>query len=170
MRNWTPVTEGLGFEFTPTLKPLEPFRDSMTVISGLNVAKNAGASLHSQGQHALAHRRASEGCSGSSRSSCRNFDGPSRGEEFGQDTQFSSLEVSLEPNDFVGSCDPGFSCAYINTVSWRGPTTPLPMEHNPRVVFEQLFGDAGTTDAAARWHEFERTRACSTRCWKRRIG
>ena len=64
----------------------------------------------------------------------------------GEHTQLASLELSLEGRDFAGSCDVGYSCAYSNTISWSSPTTPLPMEHNPRVVFERLFGDTGSTD------------------------
>ena len=70
--------------------------------------------------------------------------------EFGRETQLASLELAIEGRDLAGSCDIGFSCAYTNTISWRGPTTPLPMENNPRVVFERMFGDSGSTDRAAR--------------------
>src|SRR5262249_45770241 len=70
--------------------------------------------------------------------------------QLGRDTQLSSLELSLDSRDFAGSCDVGFSCAYTNTISWRDPSTPLPVENDPRVVFERLFGDSGTTDPAAR--------------------
>ena len=67
----------------------------------------------------------------------------------GKDTPLLSLELALEPNYLVGNCDNGYSCVYRNTISWRTPTTPLPMEVNPRVVFERLFGDGGTPGAAA---------------------
>jgi hypothetical protein len=67
----------------------------------------------------------------------------------GNDTQFASLELSLDSREAVGSCDPGYSCAYANTLSWRTPTTPLPMENDPRVVFERLFGGNESTDKAA---------------------
>ena len=82
----------------------------------------------------------------------------------GEHTQLASLELALEGRDFAGSCDVGYSCAYSNTISWSSPTTPLPMEHNPRVVFERLFGDGGSTDPgrAAGAHP-ARTAACSTR-------
>ena len=70
--------------------------------------------------------------------------------ELGRETQLASLELALEGRDLAGSCDIGFSCAYTNTISWRGATTPLPMENDPRVVFERLFGDRGSTDRAAR--------------------
>ena len=63
-----------------------------------------------------------------------------------EQTQLASLELAIEGRDLAGSCDSGFSCAYTNTIAWRGPTTPLPMENNPRVVFERMFGDSGSTD------------------------
>ena len=66
--------------------------------------------------------------------------------ELGQQTQLASLELSLDTTEFAGACDAGFSCAYTNTLCWRGPTTPLPMENDPRAVFERLFGDSGSTD------------------------
>ena len=69
---------------------------------------------------------------------------------FAKDTQLASLELGLEDNDLTGACDVGFSCAYINTLSWRSPTTPLPVENNPRALFERLFGDSDTTDKDAR--------------------
>ena len=68
----------------------------------------------------------------------------------GQDTPFPSLEIATE--DFstsIGACDTGYSCIYMNTISWAGPTSPLPMETNPRVVFERMFGGPGTRGAAA---------------------
>ena len=66
----------------------------------------------------------------------------------GQDTQLASLELSLESSEPVGACDPGYSCAYTNTLCWRSATTPLPMENDPRVVFERLFGASQSTDPA----------------------
>ena len=70
--------------------------------------------------------------------------------ELGKSTQLASLELGLESPSLAGGCDSGYSCAYTNTVSWRGPTTPLPVEVNPRAVFERLFGDGESTDPAAR--------------------
>ena len=72
------------------------------------------------------------------------------GRVLGRETQLATLELAIDGRDFAGSCDDGFSCAYTNTISWANDTTPLPMENNPRVVFEQLFGDSGTTDKAIR--------------------
>src|SRR5260370_41505194 len=70
--------------------------------------------------------------------------------EMGKKTQFASLELSLDPPFNAGVCEPSFTCAYLNTLCWRTPTTPLPMEDKPRALFERLFGDSQTTDAAAR--------------------
>jgi hypothetical protein len=70
--------------------------------------------------------------------------------ELGRYTQLASLEVGLESSESAGTCSSGFSCAYTSTISWRTPTTPLPMEHDPRVVFERMFGDSGSTNADAR--------------------
>ena len=67
----------------------------------------------------------------------------------GQETQLASLELSLESAERAGSCDPGYSCTYANTLCWSSPTTPLPMASDPRAVFERLFGTSGTTDPAA---------------------
>src|SRR5439155_13218709 len=68
----------------------------------------------------------------------------------GQETQLPSLELGLEVTDLAGACDVGFSCAYVNTLCWSSPTRPLPMENNPRAVFERLFGDSDSTDGSAR--------------------
>jgi hypothetical protein len=70
--------------------------------------------------------------------------------EFGKYTQVASLEVGLETPEVVGACESAYGCAYYNTISWRNESTPLPMENRPRAIFERLFGDAGTTDAATR--------------------
>jgi hypothetical protein len=70
--------------------------------------------------------------------------------DLSRETQLASLELNLDARDFAGSCDAGYSCAYTNTIAWRSATTPLPMENNPRVVFERLFGGDETTDRAAR--------------------
>jgi hypothetical protein len=150
MSQWTPATEGVGFEFSPTLKSLEPFRDAVRVISGLNVSENAGASLHSRASTrwltGVPPREIQSQAGVAAEVSMDQI----AARAIGHHTPLPSLEVALEPNDFAGSCDPGFSCTYVNTIAWRGPRTPLPMEHNPRVLFERLFGESGTTDPAAR--------------------
>ena len=69
---------------------------------------------------------------------------------FGRETQLASLELTTESPEFGGTCDTGFACVYTNTLSWRGPMTPLPMQDNPRLVFERMFGDGGSTDPGVR--------------------
>ena len=150
MDAWTPTSDGRDFTFPTTLASLEPFRESVTVVSGLNVAKNAGASLHSRASTRwLTGVPPREGQTQAAVYAGASMDQIAAA-SIGGETQFGSLESALELNDFAGSCDPGFSCAYVTTISWRSPTTPLPMEHNPRALFERLFGDQGTTDPAAR--------------------
>jgi hypothetical protein len=79
--------------------------------------------------------------------------------ELGKKTQLASLEIGLDTPTLAGGCDSGYSCAYTNTISWRGPTTPMPMEMNPRALFERLFGDGDSTDAKARLASFKEQRS-----------
>jgi hypothetical protein len=78
--------------------------------------------------------------------------------ELAKETQLASLELGIESNAMLGTCDGGSSCAYTNTIAWRTPTTPLPVERDPRAVFERLFGTSGSTDQAARMARIERDR------------
>ena len=146
MEYWTPTAEGTAFELTPILQPLAPFRDQLLVLSGLSAVRGGGA-------HASASTRFLTG------TPSKKGEYDLRGDismdqvaakELSQYTQLASLELALDGRESAGSCDAGYSCAYTNTISWRGATTPLPMENNPRAVFEQLFGDSGSTDTAAR--------------------
>ena len=143
---WTPATEGAGFEFKPIMKPLEPFRDHLRVVSGLN-------GVVSTGVHAGASTRFLTAVAATKSDSelvaAVSMD-QIAARQLGQQTQLASLELALEGRDFAGSCDIGYSCGYTNTISWRTPTTPLPMENDPRAVFERLFGEGGTTDAQVR--------------------
>ena len=138
---WTPKTVGAGFEFSPILKPLESLRDSVVVVSGLD--RPAG------GTHAVSTATWLTGSS-PKRTEAEDFiAGISLdqviAQEIGRDTVFPSLEISTEDQaGYIGACDVGYSCTYMSTISWKGPTTPLPMERNPRVVFERLFGRPGT--------------------------
>jgi len=147
MEHWTPTGDGTAFEFSPILRPMAPFRDRTLVLTGLNPGPGGGA-------HAGASTKFLTGVAGRMTDGAEIHSGTSidqlLGKELGQYTQLSSLELALDGRDFAGSCDAGFSCAYTNTISWRTPTTPLPMENNPRVVFERLFGDSGSTDPAVR--------------------
>ncbi len=157
MEYWTPAVEGTAFEFTPILKPLEPFRDRLLVLSGLD---NTGAISRSGsgGGHARAAGAFMTGIEPLQTTSSSRLDlGISMDQiiakAIGQETPLPSLELGLEGSDTVngvGTCDLGFNCAYQNTMAWSSPSTPLPVEANPRVVFERLFGSIDSTDPAER--------------------
>jgi hypothetical protein len=158
MQQLTPKTVGTGFEFTPILKPLEPFRDSLLIVTNLT-RSHPGSQF---GDHAVSAAGFLTGV------------WPKRTEaedvlantsidqvvarQIGQDTPLPSLEVATEDfTGYVGGCSPGFSCAYLNTISWSTPSTPLPMEINPRAVFERLFGATGTSAERLARSEKERS-------------
>ncbi len=147
MEHWTPTTEGTGFDFPTILQPLEPFRDHLQVLSGMH-------GVASEGPHARASTRFLTGVpskpdDGSDLQASISMD-QIAGRVLGRETQLASLELALDGRDFAGSCDDGFSCAYTNTIAWANEHTPLPMENNPRAVFERLFGDTGSTDPVVR--------------------
>ena len=145
MNHWTPTREGSGFDFPKILQPLEPFRDSIQVLSGMH-------GVDGEGPHARAATRFLTGVAAQPDNGSYLRAGPSMdqiaGRAQGHETQLATLELALDGRDFAGSCDDGFSCAYTNTIAWANETTPLPMENNPRAVFERLFGDSGSTDPA----------------------
>jgi hypothetical protein len=154
MPKWTPPTEGAAFEITPILEPLVPFRDRLLVLSGL--AANGGRALEGEGagDHARASAAFMSGVhpkktEGSDLRAGVSFDQVAA-KELGKRTQLASLELGLDANEIVGTCDVGYSCAYSNTLSWRSDTTPVPMENQPRAVFERLFGDSDSTDPEER--------------------
>ena len=150
MKEWTPAQEGAGFEFSPILKPLEKFRDQVNVITGLVSPGEPGHSV-----------------------SCATFLSgtvPAKGnvirlnttidqmiaQRIGQDTTFPSMEFATEDHSsHIGSCAGDYLCSYMSTISWRTPTQPLPMELNPRIVFERMFGGDGKTreERAARMQQ-----------------
>src|SRR5262245_45929734 len=154
MNKWTPATEGAGFEFTPILKPLEPFRDHLVVLTGMNSKPPALKPGEDPGVHARASTRFLTGMPPKFTTGSDLLAGVSTDQmlakAIGQDTALASLELSMESTESAGTCNPGFSCAYTSTISWRTESTPLPMENNPRVVFERLFGEGGTTDVRRR--------------------
>jgi len=149
---WTPKTTGANVEFGPTMKALEPYREQLNVFSGL--AQVTGRALgDGPGDHARAtatfltgvHPRKTGGADFQLGISADQV----AAKALGKYTQLSSLELGLEPQPLAGNCDSGYTCAYMS-MSWRGPTSPLPAEINPRAVFERLFGDGDSTDARAR--------------------
>jgi len=150
MDKWTPKGEDGAFEFSETLQPLAPFRDRINVISDLAHAPVApwtgedtgGAENHVRaaavflsGAHPVKKNEAHVGIT---------IDQVAA-QHVGQDTPLPSIEMSMEPLNLTCG-DAGFTCAYRNTLSWASAALPLPMENNPQIVFERLFGD-GSTDA-----------------------
>jgi Protein of unknown function (DUF1552) len=145
MEQWTPETTGVGFELTPILKPLESFRSSLVVVSNLARPEADADTNHAGASASFLAGVAPKRTEGPDFSVGTTID-QLVAKAIGQDTTFPSLEVATEDfTGLVGACAPGFSCAYVNTLNWQTPTTPLPMEINPRVVFERMFGRAGTT-------------------------
>jgi uncharacterized protein DUF1552 len=154
---WTPKSAGADFEFSPTMKVLEPFREHMNVFSGL-AQVNGRALGDGPGDHARAtatfltgvHPRKTGGADFQLGISADQI----AAKELGKNTQLASLELGLEPQPLAGNCDSGYTCAYMS-MSWRGPTSPLPAEINPRTVFERLFGDGDSTDPKSRMARLE---------------
>ena len=157
---WSPIGEGKSFELSTILKPLENVRDRLVVVSGLDhpMARSMGdgAGDHARGTATWltgVHPKKTEGIDVRAGTTVDQIIAA----DFGRETRLPSLEVSLESPERVGNCEVGYSCQYLYTISWRTPTTPLPMENNPRVVFERLFGEGGT--AAERLAERQRDRS-----------
>src|SRR5204863_6209436 len=149
---WTPRTVGADFEFSPTMKALEPFREHINVFSGL-AQVNGRALGDGPGDHARATATFLTGVhplkTGGADFRLGIYADQTAARELGKYTQLSSLELGLEAQTLSGDCDSGYTCAYMS-MSWRGPASPLPPEVNPRVVFERLFGDGDSTDAKSR--------------------
>ena len=150
MNDWTPAAEGAAYEFTRIMKPLEPFRADALVISGLS-QKNGAALGDGPGDHARAaasyltgvHPRKTAGADIQNGISVDQV----AAQQIGDRTRFASLELGCDDSRTIGNCDSGYSCAYTNSLAWKGPATPLPPETNPRLVFERLFGDIDTSVA-----------------------
>ena len=148
MNDWTPAAEGAAYEFTRILKPLEPFRKDMLVLSGL-AHRNGAALGDGPGDHARAgasyltgvHPRKTAGADIQNGISVDQI----AAQHIGDQTRFASLELGCDDSRTIGNCDSGYSCAYTNSLAWRGPATPMPPETNPRLVFERLFGDIDTS-------------------------
>ena len=149
MQQWTPAETGSGFALSPILQPLAPYKDQLTVVTGLahGQAEPLG---DGNGEHSRAsatwlngvHPKQTEGADVQAGMTADQIAAAG----LGQDTPLPSLELAIDLDGLVGNCENGYSCVYLNTVAWRSATTPLPMENNPRVVFERLFGDGGTTE------------------------
>jgi len=145
-----PKAFGTNWEFTPILKPLEPFKDQLVVVKNLT-RSHPGSQV---GDHAVSVGGYLTGVWPKRTEAEDVFANTTIDQvvakQIGQDTPLPSLEVATEDfTGYVGACSPGFSCAYLNTIAWSSPTNPLPMEINPRLVFERLFGQAGSAASRA---------------------
>jgi hypothetical protein len=163
MSNWTPPGEGTDLEISRTLKPLEPFKKNVVVVSNM-AHKNAAPAGPGDngGDHTRSpavflngvHPKRTDGADIRAGVTIDQI----AAQRIGQETRLPSLELAIEDySGLVGSCDVGFSCAYMNTISWRTPTVPMPMEINPRVVFDRLFGDGSTAEERLERIEQERS-------------
>jgi hypothetical protein len=160
VEDWAPKGVGRDFEFSRILKPLEPFRERLLVMSGL-AHKNGYALGDGPGDHARAgacfltgvHPKKTAGADISNGISADQI----AAQALASQTRLPSLELGCEDSRTVGNCDSGYSCAYTNSISWRSPTTPMPPETNPRMVFERLFGADELVPAARARRARERT-------------
>jgi hypothetical protein len=150
MENYLPAKDGPDYEMTPTLSALEPLREHFQILSGLNCTPTPG---RPGGAHAKATTRFLTDISPPTSETWLDA-GISvdqiLAQEIGKDSQLASLELAIESGETAGSCDTGYACAYTNTLSWTGPSSPLPTQNNPRLVFERLFGDSSSTDPKER--------------------
>ena len=146
MQYWTPAAEGTSFALTPILEPLAPFRRQLLVLSGL---RSSWTYVHAGASASFLTGTASGGRNETDVLASTSID-QILARELGKETPLGSLEVSMDKAANAGQCTAGLSCAYTQTISWRSPTMPLPMENNPRAVFERLFGDSGSADPEAR--------------------
>jgi len=151
---WTPAGIGSDMQLSTILAPLAPYRDRLTVISGLaQKVAEANEEDGATGDHTKATASWLTGVR------CKRTEGADiengvsadqiAAEVLGRETVLPSLELSIDLSVLSGQCDSSYSCVYLNTLSWSSPTTPLPTENNPRLVFERLFGSGGTSEQRA---------------------
>jgi hypothetical protein len=153
MPMWTQPAEGT-LEINPILEPMAAYKDRLIVVSGCDSKEGDGID---GGQHPRMQTSWLTGCRAHRTEGVDIHAGTSLDQivarSWEKETQLASLELAIESTDLLGTCSLGYSCAYNNTIAWRTPTTPLPMENNPRNVFERLFGASDSTDTNARLGE-----------------
>ena len=147
---WTPSGGGGALELSPILKKLEPVKDQTLVLTNMEHKNAQGNGTDGNAEHtrsnasflSAARPKMTEGADVRLATTVDQI----AAQQLCRDTRLPSLELTLENSFLVGNCDNGYNCVYVNTLSWSSPTTPLPMENNPRMVFERLFGEGGTVD------------------------
>jgi Protein of unknown function (DUF1552) len=168
---------GSSYQMTPILKPLEPLRDRIVVVSGLSnmpvLANDQGGGVHTRNHAGWLSGVLPKRTEGANITSAKTAD-QYAADVLGAETSLRSLELTLESNYQVGNCEAGYSCAYLNSTSWRAPNAPLPHESDPRVVFQRLFGDGGSL--TARLQQMQKDRSIldsvieSVQALRRRLG
>ncbi len=159
MSRWVPRTEGAGYELTPTLEPLAPYRDQFMVLSGLDIKAADPLPGEPGGNHARPCAAFLTGLHPKPGGAMGVSVDQLIGRHMSQHTQLGSLELALESSDVLGKGDGAYSDAYTKTISWRSGTQPLPAVANPRAVFERLLGGSGSTDPAVRQREARKSRS-----------
>ena len=152
---WAPAAEGSEFDLTPSsLSPLEPYRDSLTIVSNTDVRNAEAFSLREVGgDHFRSsavfltqeHPHQTEGSDVQVGTSLDQL----YAQRYAGETPIPSMQLCIENVDQSGGCAYGYACVYTDTISWSGPTDPLPMIRDPRVAFDQLFGAGGTPQERA---------------------
>jgi hypothetical protein len=145
---WTPPDEGMLTELSPILQPLEPVKDQIAVLTNMEL-RNAYPGTHATSNSAYlscAKAKLTESADYYLGTTVDQI----AAREIGQDTQLPSLELGMDLLEIVGQCDDGYACVYQNNLSWSSPTTPLPYEAHPRLVFERLFGEGGSAEERSR--------------------
>jgi hypothetical protein len=168
---------GTSFELTPVLTPLASVREHVVVVSGLSnmpvLANDQGGGVHTRNHAGWLSGVLPKRTEGANITSAKTAD-QYAADKLGADTPLRSIELTLESNYQVGNCEAGYSCAYLNSTSWRAPNAPLPHEGDPRVVFQRLFGDGGSV--ASRLEEMKKDRSIldsvmeSVAAVRRRLG
>jgi hypothetical protein len=153
---WMPSTAGRDFEFTPLLQPLAPYREYVTVVTKTDLrAAEAWTAAEEGADHfrssavflTAAHPKQTEASDVVAGTSIDQL----YARQFGQDTPLPSIQLGIENIDVAGACGFNYACVYSGPISWSSPTTPMPMTIDPRMAFENLFGDGGTpAERAAR--------------------
>ena len=163
MNEWRPTKVGAAFDLPSTLKPLAPFQNRLVVLSGMGNPEadprpGEGLGDHSRAQAVFltgVHPRKTEGTDIRASVSADQI----IARELGKQTELTSLELGLEAVDLVGGCEDGYACAYSGALAWRSDTMPLPVQAQPRAVFERLFGASDSTDRASRLSRIEMERS-----------
>src|SRR5581483_10464018 len=159
---WAPSKEGRDFEWSQTLEPLAPYRDYITIVSDTDLHPATAWGPSEEGADhfrssavylTAAHPKMTAGSDYLVGTSIDQL----YAQQFGQDTPLPSMQVCIEMVDASGACDYGYACVYADTISWASPTSPLPMTIDPRMAFENLFGDGGTAEERLTRQRFDRS-------------